>query len=109
MWPAETLPQSKRAQTLEEASSPTAAVRPRAALSGLRDTLAVLVRSRLFMQLALIMALSGLVFECVQDILFNYLQLTLGFGAADNARIIVVVGLGGLLVQVCSTQCTVPL
>jgi hypothetical protein len=59
----------------------------------------VLVRSRLFFQLAVIMAISGMVFECLQDILFNYLDLTLSFGAADNARVIVVLGISALLVQ----------
>ena len=97
--PAETLPPGKRAQALER-TPPAAALQPQAALVALRDTLAVLFRSRLFMQLALIMALSGMVMECVEDILFNYLNLTLGFDASDNARVLILLGVGAVLVQV---------
>lgn len=35
----------------------------------------------------------------VQDLLFNYLELTLGFGAREQAQVIVLLGLSALLVQ----------
>ena len=43
---------------------------------------------------------SGLVLECLQDLMFNYFMVTLGFGAADNAKILTLVGVSGLIVQV---------
>ena len=36
----------------------------------------------------------------VQDLLFNYLELTLGFGAKEQAQVMVLLGLCALLVQV---------
>eukprot|EP00892_Ulva_mutabilis_P007174 jgi/Ulvmu1/4829/UM020_0115.1 len=66
---------------------------------GLRETLAVLRRSELFAKLAIVMMVSGIVFECIQDLLFNYLIITMGFAASDNARILIVIGICGLGVQ----------
>lgn len=69
-------------------------------VDGLKDTLSVLRRSELFAKLAVVMMVSGIVFECIQDLLFNYLIITMGFGASDNARILMTIGLCGLAVQV---------
>lgn len=69
-------------------------------LVGLKDTLSVLRRSELFAKLAIVMMVSGIVFECIQDLLFNYLIITMGFGASDNAGILIAIGLCGLAVQV---------
>ena len=70
---AETLPAHKRgspavdtAQGGADAENPALAKRPPAALQDLRAALAVLVRSRLFMQLAAIMALTGMAMESLQ-------------------------------------------
>lgn len=70
--------------------------------AGLKDSLAVLTRSQLFFKLALIMAASGIVFECIQDLLFNYLIITMGFGASQNANVLMVLGISSLLVQACT-------
>lgn len=67
---------------------------------GLKDTLSVLRRSELFAKLAIVMMVSGIVFECIQDLLFNYLIITMGFGASENAGILMAIGLCGLAVQV---------
>jgi hypothetical protein len=70
------------------------------AWDGLQDSLSVLTRNSLFFKLALTMAASGVVFESLQDLLFNYLMLTLNFTAASNAIVMVLLGICGLLVQV---------
>jgi hypothetical protein len=67
---------------------------------GLSDTLSVLTRSQLFFRLAMITMASGFVMESLQDLIFNYFMITIGFGAADNARLLTLLGLLGLPVQV---------
>lgn len=72
----------------------------RKVVGALSGTLSVLRRSELFAKLAIVMMVSGIVFECIQDLLFNYLIITMGFGASDNARILVTIGVCGLAIQV---------
>jgi hypothetical protein len=72
------------------------------AWSTFKASVAVLWRSRFFAQLAMITAVSGLAFTCLQDFLFNYLALTLGMGASSNAGIVALLGSGNLVVQVCA-------
>lgn len=67
---------------------------------GLKDTLSVLRRSELFTKLAIVMMVTGIVFECIQDLLFNYLIVTMGFGASDNSTVLIAIGLCALAVQV---------
>lgn len=73
-------------------------------LEGLKDSLSVLTRSQLFFKLALIMAATGIVFECIMDLLFNYLSFTMSFGASQFSSVMIVLGVSGLLVQVRTTQ-----
>lgn len=68
---------------------------------GLNDSLAVITRSQLFFKLALIMAATGMVFECIMELLLTYLSFTMSFGPSQNASILIVLGVSGLLVQVC--------
>ena len=55
-------------------------------------------------KLALIMAATGIVFECIMDLLFNYLSFTMSFGASQLSSVMIVLGVSGLLVQVRTTQ-----
>lgn len=73
-------------------------------MRGLRDTFAVLTRSQLFFRLAIVTMASGFVMECLQDLVFNYLMISMGFGASENSRILILLGLLGLPVQVISTS-----
>lgn len=65
-----------------------------------KGSFVVICRSRLFLQLAAIIALSGMAMECLQDLLFNYLQVTLAFGPKQLATILAELGIGGFLCQV---------
>jgi Na+/melibiose symporter-like transporter len=67
---------------------------------GLKESLAVLTRNQLFFKLALIMAASGIVFECTNDLIFNYLIVTMGFSASQNSNVLMLMGISSLLVQV---------
>lgn len=67
---------------------------------GYKDSLSVLTRNQLFFKLALIMAASGIVFECIMDLLFNYLIVTMGFQAEQNGNVLMILGICGLIVQV---------
>lgn len=78
----------------------TVATVAKSVASGLTETVAVLTRNGLFLRLTLITMASGLVIECMQDLLFNYFMITMGFGSADNSRILTVLGALGLGVQV---------
>lgn len=98
---AETL--TDEAVAIHTKSSPTAPLTISSSfqtlLGGLKESLSVLTRSQLFFKLALIMAATGIVFECIMDLLFNYLILTMGFGASQISNVLMVLGICGLFVQ----------
>lgn len=63
------------------------------------STWAIVMRSRLFLTLTVIMMMVGIVQEGLQDLIMQYLQIKVGFGVADNSAVLVVVGVGGLISQ----------
>jgi len=63
-------------------------------------TWAVVTRSRLFATLTVVMMLVGVVQEGMQDLIMQYLQIKVGFGKADNAAVLMIVGVGGLVSQI---------
>lgn len=65
---------------------------------------ALINSSSMFRQLALCMAVVGVVSEGIQDMLLQYLQLVMGFNTADQAVLITVLGAGNFVVQV-SSRC----
>ncbi|KAL4420298.1 hypothetical protein ABPG77_001388 [Micractinium sp. CCAP 211/92] len=72
----------------------------RVALSSTLGAVRILLRSPLFKRLTLVMMLTGVVLEGLQDLLVQYLQLKLeGFGVRDVSHIFMIFGGCGLLVQ----------
>ena len=61
--------------------------------------LKILRRSPLFIKLTTILVITAATGEALQDLLIQYLQLKLGFGAADTSKMFMVLGAGALLVQ----------
>lgn len=59
---------------------------PLAALSSTWHALAILRRSQLFVRLTLVLMAGAVVSEGLNDVLIQYLQLKLGFGAKDVVR-----------------------
>lgn len=68
-------------------------------LSSTWRSLAILKRNPLFVRLTVILMLSAVVSEGLQDLLIQYLQLKLGFQPRDNGQLFVVLGAGSLIVQ----------
>jgi hypothetical protein len=88
-----------QARELRARDGAAAGPRPAAALAATWRALAILRRSPLFRRLTLVLMLSAVVSESSQDLLVQYLQLKLGFGAADISHLYVIFGGGVLLVQ----------
>jgi Na+/melibiose symporter-like transporter len=61
--------------------------------------LAVLRRTPLFVQLTIILMMSAIVSEGLQDILIQYLQIKLGFQRRDVGHLFMALGVGALTVQ----------
>ncbi|DBA82924.1 hypothetical protein WJX77_008143 [Trebouxia sp. C0004] len=59
----------------------------------------ILLRSQLFKRLTLCIMLTGIIQEGLQDLMIQYLQLKLDFGIKDQARLFIIYGVCGLIVQ----------
>lgn len=59
----------------------------------------IINKNRLFQKLAFCMAVSGIIAEGIQDLLVQYLQLTVDFTPQDQGLLFTIIGAGNLLVQ----------
>eukprot|EP00873_Tetraselmis_striata_P000180 jgi/Tetstr1/420444/TSEL_011557.t1 len=105
-WAAFGIRESTTAESRASAQAEAAAVRAAASargvgslLSSFTSTWAIVMRSRLFLTLTVVMMMVGIVQEGLQDLIMQYLQIKVGFGVADNSAVLIVVGVGGLVSQ----------
>lgn len=62
-------------------------------------SLAILRRNKLFVRLTIILMMTAVVSEGLQDLLIQYLQIKLGFRPKDNSQLFVILGMSSLIVQ----------
>lgn len=93
------LPESLRIEDSSKAKHESDASNSSTMFHSTWKAVSILKRNSLFMKLTVILMLSAVVGEGLQDILIQYLQIKMGFRPKDVSQMFMLLGLGALIVQ----------